>query len=98
MANVITTVSSKSNPEKSYEIRRGNDGVIYCTCPAWRYQRLKKGETRTCKHMAELFSRVLSSPEPFCGITKSEAASGLALHKKRWALRCKRNAAHKHAD
>jgi hypothetical protein len=29
---------------KTYEIRRGDDDVIYCTCPAWRFR-------RTCKHL-----------------------------------------------
>jgi len=30
-----------------YEIRRGADGVVYCTCPAWRFGH------RPCKHMRQ---------------------------------------------
>lgn len=87
---VLAVAPSKSDPSKSYEIRRGKDGTIYCTCPAWRYQHLKGGETRTCKHLAEFFARNLSAPEPQAAVTKSEAASGLRNHKKRWALRTQR--------
>jgi hypothetical protein len=31
-----------------YEIRQGKDGVVYCTCPAWRF-----GHGEPCKHMKE---------------------------------------------
>jgi hypothetical protein len=95
---VLAVAPSKTNPSKSYEIRRGKDGVIYCTCPAWRYQRLKKGETRTCKHLAAFFARELSAAEPAAAVTKSEVASGLSNHKRRWALRTKRNEEHKAAQ
>lgn len=85
-AHVITTVPSKTNPSKSYEIRRGKDGVIYCTCPSWRYQRLGKGETRTCKHLAAFFAANLSNPEAV-GVTKSECGHHLSKHQERVALR-----------
>ena len=42
--SVICTVTSKSNPKKTYEIRVGKDGVVYCTCPRWKY-------TKNCKHL-----------------------------------------------
>jgi len=95
---VLAVAPSKTDPSKSYEIRRGKDGTIYCTCPAWRYQRLKKGEKRTCKHLAAFFAQQLTSPEPTCAVTKSEVASGLRRHKERWALRTRRNQEHKEAQ
>src|SRR5580658_9062255 len=41
---VLQIVPSMSNPNKSYEIRLGDDGVTYCTCRAW----ISK---KTCKHL-----------------------------------------------
>ena len=46
---VITRVKSQSG-NGTYEVRQGGDGVVYCTCPAWRFQRAQK-EQRVCKHM-----------------------------------------------
>ena len=43
---VLATVPSKSNPAKSYEIRLGGDGVVYCTCRAWI-------QNKFCKHLEE---------------------------------------------
>jgi hypothetical protein len=46
---VLATVRSESSAA-SYEIRRGGDGVVYCTCPSWRFSR----EARDCKHLRKL--------------------------------------------
>lgn len=40
---MILTVITGSTGSR-YEIRRGGDGVIYCSCPAWRFR-------KTCKHL-----------------------------------------------
>jgi len=29
----------------------GSDGNVYCTCPAWRFQKSKPVLERTCKHI-----------------------------------------------
>jgi uncharacterized Zn finger protein len=34
---------------KDYEIRRGKDDVIYCTCPGWRFNKY-------CKHLDAFMS------------------------------------------
>lgn len=47
---VLARYASKSNPSKSHEVRRGKDGVVYCTCPSWRFQH-NSPSNRTCKHI-----------------------------------------------
>ncbi|MDD5428770.1 MAG: hypothetical protein PHI58_06030 [Candidatus Omnitrophica bacterium] len=46
MGRVLDTVQSSSNPGKTYDIMEGKDGVIYCTCTAWKMR-------KTCKHLKE---------------------------------------------
>jgi len=36
----------------SYIVTRYPTGVIYCTCPSWRFKRVPVAE-RTCKHIPE---------------------------------------------
>lgn len=43
---VLDTYESSSS-DVIYEVRKGHDGVIYCTCPAWR---MKQGRA-SCKHL-----------------------------------------------
>ena len=52
MAAVITRVQSQST-DKSYEIRVGKDGRVYCTCPAWKFSRGTR-EEKNCKHLRGL--------------------------------------------
>jgi hypothetical protein len=47
---VLSRFASKSNPSLSHEVRRGADGVVYCTCPSWRFQK-NSPSNRTCKHI-----------------------------------------------
>lgn len=58
---VLEVVPSSSNPHKSYEIRRGHDHNVYCTCPAWKFQRVPAA-SRTCKHLIAFFARQASLP------------------------------------
>lgn len=50
MRSIVTTarllghVPSDSNPNKSYDIRLGSDGVVYCSCTAWKMK-------KWCKHL-----------------------------------------------
>jgi hypothetical protein len=57
---ILATVPSKSNPEKSYEIHMGKDGNVYCTCPAWKYQKGVSPKDRTCKHIKTLYGAMAS--------------------------------------
>lgn len=41
---VLKRYESKSKPGTYHEVRRGEDGVLYCTCWAWK-------RNRTCKHL-----------------------------------------------
>jgi predicted nucleic acid-binding Zn finger protein len=45
---ILETYDSMSS-NAVYEVRRGGDGVMYCTCPAWR---MKQGRA-SCKHLDE---------------------------------------------
>jgi len=44
MSQWLETIPSSSNPGKDYHIIQGNDGVVYCDCPRWRFK-------KTCKHL-----------------------------------------------
>jgi hypothetical protein len=46
----LMSVPSSSNPDKSYDVKLGKDGNVYCSCPAWRFQKLHPHQ-RTCKHI-----------------------------------------------
>lgn len=54
---VLVTVPSESNPSKSYEIRLGHDGNVYCSCPAWKFQKVHP-HLRVCKHMKALSKEI----------------------------------------
>lgn len=40
---------SASRPHTTYTVKIGQDNVIYCDCPAWRFQKLPTWR-RDCKH------------------------------------------------
>lgn len=46
MSTVLDEFSSASNPGKKYQIIQGDDSVVYCNCPAWKFKKM-------CKHLNE---------------------------------------------
>jgi hypothetical protein len=46
---VLSTVESSRVVGRWYEIRLGDNGQVYCTCPGWKFSKL-----RTCKHLKSL--------------------------------------------
>ena len=46
--------------EKGHQIVLGGNGHIYCSCPAWRFQKLAP-TLRTCKHLKE-FAATVANP------------------------------------
>ena len=57
MGTILASVPSKTTAGKSYNIVQGADGVVYCQCPAWKYQRLTPSR-RTCKHLLGLLTQM----------------------------------------
>ena len=91
-AGLLASVPSKTNPDLSYEIRRGKDGVVYCSCPAWKHQRLPVAH-RSCKHLKSFHAANLAAKESV--ETKQEAGSGLAHAQERAAAAKRMYAANK---
>lgn len=58
-----------SSSDVIYEVRKGHDGVVYCTCPAWR---MKQGKA-SCKHLDEWRRENLQRP------TGSQRDTGLRI-------------------
>lgn len=44
MGDIIRTI--EGNNGRTYNIIKGKDGVIYCTCPAWKFS-----NPHNCKHL-----------------------------------------------
>jgi hypothetical protein len=47
----LAEYESDSTPGKMYQVMMGEDGVVYCTCPAWRFQKGRSPSERVCKHI-----------------------------------------------
>ena len=89
---IIGTVKSSSG-EGSYTVARGDDGVVYCSCPGWKYQRLAPA-ARSCKHIKALSASTLAKKAP-APMSKSEAGHGLVTAAKKTAARKSAHACHK---
>lgn len=90
--DIIGTVKSSSG-EGSYTVARGADGVVYCSCPAWRFQRLAPA-ARSCKHIRALSASVLGKKDA-TPMSKSEAGHGLSTAVAKTAARKSAHALHK---
>ncbi len=45
MSTILATNKSSSS-DNTYHVVKGNDGVVYCDCPGWRFH-----ARRWCKHL-----------------------------------------------
>jgi len=50
MRNVLKVVQSESRQGVTYDICRGHNGHVYCTCPAWKFSKDENGH-KSCKHL-----------------------------------------------
>lgn len=58
MAEVLARYPSKSNPSRSYDILMSAGGhEVYCSCPAWKYQKGKGPLGRRCKHLDDYWRK-----------------------------------------
>jgi hypothetical protein len=52
MGTSIAAVRSNTSTD-THHIVLGKDGVVYCTCMAWRFS---KERPKTCRHLKEYFA------------------------------------------
>lgn len=50
----VVLATCQGSKGETHEIRIGKDGNCYCTCCAWRFQKVP-AKYRTCKHINGLF-------------------------------------------
>jgi hypothetical protein len=55
MGTTLSEYPSKSNPNKTYQIVRGNDGKTYCTCWQWKLH-------RNCSHLEDFLHSAGAKP------------------------------------
>lgn len=92
MTTVLATFPSKSNPEITHTVSRGNDGVVYCSCPGWRYARTVP-TLRSCTHTKSVAAGSLAAKAPV--VEKATAGHLLATAAKRAEARTVANRLHK---
>jgi hypothetical protein len=90
-SEVLALFPSASRPGSAHACCKSRrNGDLWCTCPAWRFQRIPATE-RTCKHLKALAGSALGSTGP-SPVSKHDAAKELGSARKADA---KRIAAHK---
>ena len=54
---LLAKFPSASKPGTFHEVRVGADGVVYCGCPSWRFQK-NHPSCRCCKHTKAVMDRM----------------------------------------
>lgn len=54
MMNLSMQVPSQTSQAVYTVTRHVSTGAWSCTCPSWRFQRGRNGESRSCKHLTGL--------------------------------------------
>ena len=84
---VLETFESDSRRGQFYEIRRGSDGKVYCTCKGWAF-----AADHICKHLRRRrLSGIVEpiadpkdvSPRKVAGVTQSAPSDSLVVSPKR---------------
>lgn len=60
---VLARFESKSKPGTYHEVKLGADGVVYCGCPSWRFQK-SHPSCRSCKHTKAFVAQVTHAGVP----------------------------------
>lgn len=78
LVKLVAEIPMAKLPHKTYKIVQSADGVLYCSCPAWAFQK-KAPKDRECKHTRAVLagSAIASS-----GISFEEAEEAPALPKE----------------
>lgn len=50
-SEVVARYNSTRTPSNVYEVRRHPDGVLSCSCPGWRFSKVKP---KTCRHTSRV--------------------------------------------
>lgn len=62
----LTNFKSKSNPEKSYQVKRNKiSGEVSCNCPGWIFKR--QGKIRSCRHTKLVNAKLMLQTASFGG-------------------------------
>jgi hypothetical protein len=94
MSTILAKIASKSNPSKTYTITLSAEGVVYCDCPAWRYQRISPAD-RCCKHTVSFSAKNLGAAEEKAVVSKSIVGSHLGKATERRTANADARAAHR---
>jgi nitric oxide reductase NorQ protein len=72
MPTLLKKIPSKSSSSIEYELLKGDDGNVYCTCPAWKFSKGAKSCTHVRDYMGSHEAKL--SPEEVEAVKKKEAA------------------------